>query len=303
MKGRRVKWGTGTTIAAVALAIMLAAIGYRIWWGGDEAPAEAATGAMSAPSSLDELRERAEAAPDDAEAWQRLGFAYFEQSMFAESADAYERATQNAPESAVLWSSLGEARVMASEDEPLPLPALEAFNRAIELDSGDPRARYFLGVKKDLSGDHQGAITDWLALLADTPPGAPWENDLVRTIEQVGAINEIEVSERIATAAQTRDLLPTPAMAGIPGPTPEQMQAASSMSPSQQQDMAEGMVERLAARLESEPGNVGGWIMLMRSYKTLERDEAAQEAYDRALQANPGAAGQLREAAETLGIG
>src|SRR3546814_14962798 len=60
-------------------------------------------------------------------------------------------------------------------------------------DLKEPRARYFLAVKKDLAGDHRGAIDDWFALLADTPQGAPWEPDLRRTIEQVGAIHQIEV--------------------------------------------------------------------------------------------------------------
>src|SRR3546814_5738329 len=65
-------------------------------------------------------------------------------------------------------------------------------------DLKEPRARYFLAVKKDLAGEHRGAIDDWFALLADTPQGAPWEPDLRRTIEQVGAIHKIEVKSRLA---------------------------------------------------------------------------------------------------------
>jgi cytochrome c-type biogenesis protein CcmH len=61
-------------------------------------------------------------------------------------------------------------------------------------------------------------------------------------------------------------------MAGIPGPSQEQIAAASSMHPAEQQQMAEGMVARLAGRLEREPGDVEGWIMLIRSYQTLGRE-------------------------------
>ncbi len=45
----------------------------------------------------------------------------------------------------------------------------------------------------------------------------------------------------------------------------------------------EAMVESLAQRLRSEPRNVPGWVMLARSYETLERYEAAAQAYAQAL--------------------
>ncbi|HEY6815513.1 MAG TPA: hypothetical protein VI168_08245, partial [Croceibacterium sp.] len=219
-----------------------------------------------------------------------------------QAAAAYERATQADPDSAVLWSSLGEARVMASTREPMPPAALAAFRRAAGLDPKDPRARYFLAVEKDLAGNHQGAIADWLALLAETPAGAPWETDLRRTIEQVGTINGIAVDERIAAALELRPDAPPPAMAAIPGPTQEEIVAASSLRPGEQQAMAEGMVARLAARLEREPGDVDGWIMLMRSYRTLGRDADGRAALGKALAANPRERARLEDAAGTFGL-
>jgi cytochrome c-type biogenesis protein CcmH len=184
----------------------------------------------------------------------------------------------------------------------MPPAALDAFRKAASLDPKDPRARYFLAVDKDLAGDHEGALADWLALLAETPPGAPWEADLRRTIEQVGAINAIAVEERLAAVLDLRPAAPPPAMAGIPGPTQAQIAAASSLRPAEQQAMAEQMVARLAARLEREPQDVEGWIMLMRSYRTLGREAEARAALDKALTANPQARADLSAAAETLGI-
>src|SRR5690606_40261010 len=73
------------------------------------------------------------------------------------------------------------------------------------------------------------------------------------------------------------------ATAAIPGPTREQLEAASALRPAEQQAMAEEMVARLAARLEREPGDVAGWVMLMRSYKTLGRDADARAALRRAV--------------------
>ena len=288
--------GGGGIAAIVAVALAVGTIGYRLL----DTPAPEAEAGTTDP--LATLERRAAAEPDNAGAWQALGFAYFESGRFADAAAAYEKATQADPSSAVLWSSLGEARVMASERDPMPPAALAAFRQAAGLDPKDPRARYFLSVEKDLAGDHSGAIGDWLALLADTPSGAPWEADLRRTIEQVGKINGIAVDERIAAALELRPDAPAPAIAGAPGPTQEQIAAASSLRPAEQQAMAEEMVAGLAARLAREPDDVDGWIMLMRSYQTLGREAEARAALRQALSANPGERATLEGAAGTLGV-
>ncbi|RDI15100.1 MULTISPECIES: c-type cytochrome biogenesis protein CcmI [Comamonas] len=46
----------------------------------------------------------------------------------------------------------------------------------------------------------------------------------------------------------------------------------------------QAMVEGLARRLEEQPQNLPGWVMLARSYETLELFDAAAHAYRRALQ-------------------
>lgn len=46
----------------------------------------------------------------------------------------------------------------------------------------------------------------------------------------------------------------------------------------------QAMVDGLARRLEAQPQNLPGWVMLARSYETLERYDAAAQAYRRALQ-------------------
>ena len=291
--------GKGGVIAAGALVLAAGAIGYRLL---DSRDAPDTPAALADP--LATLEQDARANPQDSGAWQRLGLAYFDAGRFAEAATAYGRATEAAPDNAALWSSLGEARVMASERDPMPTKAREAFAKAIALDPKDARARYFQAVEKDIGGDHRGAIDDWLALLADTPAGAPWEADLIRTIEQVGKINGIEVSDRLAAAGKSRPApAPShPAFDAIPGPTQEQLAAAGSIPPGQQRAMAEGMVASLEGKLKANPANVGGWIMLMRSRKTLGEDAAAEKAFADAVAANPARRAQLEAAASQLGI-
>lgn len=252
--------------------------------------------------TIEELRAAAENVSDDAAPWQRLGFAHFQRGEFSEASSAYERAVTIEPSEAVLWSALGEARVMASDRDPMPADAVDAFVKANEIDPKDPRSRYFLSVKLDLEGDHQAALDGWFSLLADTPVGAPWEVDLIRTIQQVGAINSFDVEPRLELVLAARPGLNTSNPRGTRGPTQAEIAAAGSIPPSEQREMAIGMVESLEQRLANEPNNVQGWIMLIRSRMTLGQANLASDALQSAITANPSSAGRLRDEATRLGV-
>lgn len=289
---------------ALLLGAAMLAIGAVAWRALDDGEGAAEVAADPAtPLTIAELEERARANPRDADAWEELGFAYYAEGQFAEAARAYRQAAESRPDSPDLWAALGEARVLASQDDPIPPQAIQAFERALELDPKQPRARYYLAARTDLTGDHEGAIGEWLAILAETPPGAVYEENLLRTIRQVGKINDIEVESRIAEATAGRPEAPRlTAGAAIPGPTREQIDAARAIAPGEQQAMAEGMVERLETRLRSEPENVDGWVMLMRSRVTLGQPDRASQALKDAIAANPGDAARLRQEAQLLGV-
>lgn len=292
---RRGRIGLRLVMAAAAIAIGVALI--RGAGPGDD-PADQPAG-LADP--LAALEARTTENPKDGEAWTELGARYFDAGQFDMAVQAYGAAIKQAPRSAALWSARGESRVMASAQDPMPAAAVVDFETAIGLDPKDPRARYFLAVRQDLTGDHQGAIAAWLALLADTPPGAVWEADLRRTIEQVGKINGIQVAERLAAVRQPA-AAPDRALAAVPGPSAADLSRASAMPPSEQRKMAEGMVARLEARLRSDPVNVDGWLMLIRSRVNLGQPDLARAALNSAVAANPEAAVRLREQAAMLGV-
>lgn len=296
-------------VAAALLA--LAAVAIALNRDRDASPPAAPAGSGAAASGqqapdvdamIAGLEARLKQKPDDAEGWRMLGWAFFETGRYGESASAYARATQIDPSKAEYWSSLGEARVLAGPGN-VPAPAREAFARALNIDARDPRARYFTAVAKDLDGDHAGAVRDWLALLADTPAGAPWEQDVIRVVRQVGEKHGIEVESRLAQRKPA-------AMAGgaaiassaIPGPDRAQMQAAAQLPPGQQQAMVQQMVDGLEAKLKANPAQPERWIMLMRSRMTLGQPAQAARALRQGVAANPGATAQLEEAAQALGV-
>ncbi len=235
MEPAKQKSRTGLMLLVFAALILVVAISWSALRGGGvpkNDPAPTASPLPGQAPALAAIEERTRTSPNDPDAWVALGQAQFDLGRYADAAGAYEHGTALAAGRADIWSALGEARVMASADSPMPAPALEAFRKAAAIDPKDPRARYFLGVARDLAGDHRGAIGDWFALLQDTPPGAAWERDLRRTIEQVGKINKIDVAERLAAVKQPapHPLMPggSTAVAPIPGPNAEQMRAAAA---------------------------------------------------------------------------
>ena len=298
----RVEVSTMTLWAAALLALAAIAVALTRGPADRQLDPPAAAASANATDPRAELQRQVAQQPGDSDAWRELGEAQFAHGDYADAIPSLKRAAQISPKQALLWSSLGEARVMASEHDPMPPEALADFHRAQAVDPSDPRSRYFLAVKQDLDGNHRGAITAWLALLKATPADAPWRSDLVRTIEQVGVINHITVAGPIAEARGTTPATPPPLRATRPGPTPQDLAAASALPPGQQRQMAEGMVERLDARLKSQPKDPDGWIMLIRSRAYLGQAEKAAAALDKAVTANPGEAEQLRTAAAAMGV-
>ena len=60
------------------------------------------------------------AKPSVASAWRALGAARFDLEDYRGAIAAYEKAVALDGETAALWSALGEARVYASDRDPLP---------------------------------------------------------------------------------------------------------------------------------------------------------------------------------------
>ena len=294
-------------IAAAAIAVL--AIGFTIW---NQTPAgemtrstKQASPQPDVESMISGLEAKLKDKPNDANGWRMLGWAFFESGKYAEAATAYARATQLEPNKPEYWSSLGEARVLAGPGN-VTRDAKAAFERAFSLDAKDPRARYFLAVEKDMSGNHKGAIDDWLALLADTPAGAPWEADVRKLISEVGAKEKIDVASRLANI---RNSSPPPATSiatsAIPGPSAAEMRSASQLPKGQQDAMVQSMVDGLAKKLAANPVNESGWIMLMRSRVQLGetvKAKIALQSSKTAFENDPTAIKRLDAAAAELGI-
>ncbi|MBL8773717.1 MAG: c-type cytochrome biogenesis protein CcmI [Phenylobacterium sp.] len=243
--------------------------------------------------------------PDNAEGWRMLGWSYLQTGRNAEAATAYGRAVALDPDNAEYLSAQGEATVLSQDGQVGPA-AQALFRRAVAADPGDPRARYYLAVAKDQSGDRDGAMNDWIALIRSAPPEAPWAMEVRAFVEKVAAERKIDLTGRLPPAPMAQGQAMPPGVGAAPrGPTAEQMAAAQDMSEGDRQQMIQGMVGGLAERLKQNPRDRAGWERLMRARMVLgQRDEAAQ-AYRDATRAFAGAPAEqkaLRDAAAQLGV-
>ncbi|PSL20719.1 c-type cytochrome biogenesis protein CcmI [Shimia abyssi] len=66
------------------------------------------------------------------------------------------------------------------------------------------------------------------------------------------------------------------------GPDAEDMATAAELTQEERDAMIDGMVAGLAARLEDEPRDPDGWVMLIRSYATLGQEDQAAAALGQA---------------------
>ena len=290
-----------------SIILAISAISWSVYGSIEQKPAVGAdnsqTPAKGVEDSIAKLEQKLAENPDDAEGWRMLGWSHFNMGAYVKAAEAYRKATQLAPNNADYWSSLGESLVQEATG-PFADEAVAAFRRAVAIDPQDPRARYFLGVQKDLVGDSEGAINEWIALLNDTPKGAPWEQGVRDTIEKVAREHKIDVSGRMVASAPTR-MPSTPATDAIPGPTASQLAQASSLPPSQQQAMVSQMVEGLERKLAADGKNEAGWLRLMRARMVMGQTDKARQARDKALQifrADNAAIARINAAADTLAI-
>lgn len=251
---------------------------------GDQAPPDTRVAALIA-----QLEARMRRTPNEPMGWRLLGGAYMQTGRYADAANAYGRASALEPTNAGYPSAQGEALVRAAGGQVTP-QAQDAFALALKRDPADPRARYFLGAAKDQAGDHVGAMNDWIALLKSAPPGAPWAGEVRAFVVRVAAARGENIAGRLPAES---------------GPSSEQVAAAQSMAPADQQAMIHTMVDRLAARLKANPKDAEGWIQLMRARMVLNDPGAAQSAYRDARKAFAGAPDQLlsvTQAARRLGV-
>ena len=223
-----------------------------------------------ADSSIQELVGRAEAHlaanPADGRGWDVLAPIYLRLGREGDAVRAYQNAIRLNGASAERESGLGEA--MAYEAGGIvSAEATEAFARALTLDPGQAKARFYLASALVQEGRLAEAAGAWRALAASLPAGSPWQSPVAEAL----AGTEARLSAGQSAPAR--------------GPGQAEIEAAAALSDEDRAAMVETMVAELDGRLRQKPDDGEGWRRLVRSYHVLGRGDDARAALSRGLAA------------------
>jgi cytochrome c-type biogenesis protein CcmH len=224
--------------------------------------------------------------PEDGRGWEVLAPVYVRLGRFDDAVKARRNALRLLGANAVREADLGEALAGLASGI-VTAEARAAFERALAHDPNSFKARFFLGLAAEQDGRRADAAAMWRSLLAASPPDAPWLALLRESLARV----DPDAASTLGPSA--------------PAPSAEDIAAAGQLSPEQRSEMVRSMVERLAARLAREGGDVEGWLRLLRAYMVLgDRDKARAAAADarKALASEPDKLRRVDELIKGLGL-
>jgi cytochrome c-type biogenesis protein CcmH len=306
-------WSLSTIALVGAGAVALLSIAIVVFRGdnqgsGSVAPlAPASKNTATATSGLDNvdvmierLAKRLETQQDDGEGFRMLGWSYVSTGKADKAIPAYKRALQLLPQRADVHAGYGEALVDVAGGTVTP-QAKASFDRAMKLDSREPRARFFQALYRAQHGDKKGALDQWIDLANSGPADAPWQADLQKRISATAGELGQDVSGRLKTASGSAN---SPASPG-PQMDPSAVAAVKALPPVDQQAMIDKMVEGLAQKLAKSPNDPEGWVKLLRSRMVLKQTEQASRDLTiarRELAKSPADLAQINAAAHDLGV-
>ena len=255
---------SGTRALAIAVAFVLSAGSLAVYGFlgspglpglplAERAP-QSVVGDGANAAMIAQLETRLRDQPDDLEAWIMLARFYREDGLLNKAVDAYRHARALEPERPEILLGLAEGLVAATEGAVVP-EARGLFARVLELEPQSPVAIYYAGLALAQDGFLDRAKHIWTQLLESSPADAPWVPLLRRQIAEI-------------EAAQSN--------------APERGEITGEDDSADQEAFIRAMVEQLSARLETEPDDLQGWIMLARSYRVLGERDLAVSALARA---------------------
>jgi cytochrome c-type biogenesis protein CcmH len=231
----------------------------------------------------DHLRDN----PDDGRGWDVLAPVYFRLGEVGKSETAYRNAIRLLGETPQRLSGLGETMVTAAGGI-VTANASALFERALDTNPADARARFFVGLADVQIGQYEDARAAWTSLAADEGADMAW-----RAVAQqsLGRLDET------APVAETSGRPPV-----LDEATIEQMQ---NMSADERGSVIEAMVASLDERLRAQPDDLEGWKRLIRARIVLDQDDGLRDALERARSAYDGRPEELeslRAFAQGLGV-
>jgi cytochrome c-type biogenesis protein CcmH len=170
--GLRLLGMRGAALTASAAALVLGGAGYALQ-GSPDLPAAPAQGMeVHDVFPLTQARHEFFGNFTPAEPWLRMSEALARDGQSEDAVGILQNAVKRYPGDPQLWVGLGNALVDHARGM---TPAAElAYKRAEQITPGYPGPPFFYGLALARSGDREGALKMWRAILAKAPPDASW---------------------------------------------------------------------------------------------------------------------------------
>lgn len=274
------KAGRGALMLATVAALSLPFVSWGIYAATGsptfaDQPLHARADANREQDAIGQLVSKAEAHlsanPEDGRGWDVLAPIYYRMGRYADSSVAFGNAIRLLGSSEARETGLGEA-LAANAGGMVTADARAAFERTLAINPANPKARYLLATALAQEGKVEEARLSWTAMRDDLPMDSPWRPAVAQALAELDK------------------------QGARPGPTAQDVDAASAMSEEDRAEMINSMVAGLDERLKANPQDVEGWRRLIRSYGVLGRADDARDALDRGL----GALGRESEAGKAL---
>lgn len=175
---------------------------------------------------------------------------------------------------------LGELMVLAAGGYVSPEAEI-ALREVLNRDREDGRARYFIGLMLLQTGRPDQAFRIWDGLLRRGPEDAPWIPPIQAQIMRTADLAGVDYT------------MPTIGRGTRPGPSADDIEAASQMTAADRLEMIGGMVEGLSDRLATEGGPPEDWARLITSLGVLNERAQALAIFNNAMEVFAGDAGAL----------
>lgn len=306
--GKSPLWRRRATALAGLVLLPIGATALYVAIGSPQMPGEPLAARLravhqdgSVQSLVSQVEAHLERNPNDPRGYEVVAPVYLRLGRFDDAVRARRKILQLSGENADRQADLGEA-LSAASNGIITDEAKTAFDRALELDPNDLKAKFFVGLAAEQDGDRHKAAAIWTGMLKDAPAEAPWVPMVSAALTRVGG-----TPPKMAQVSAPPMAAPPPnaPAQSMPGPNAADVAAAQGMSEKDRGEMIRGMVARLADRLKEDGGDLAGWQRLLRAYMVLgERDKAQAAAGDakKALANDPDKLRQIDDMIKSLGL-
>ena len=235
------------------------------------------------------LREAIKKRPNDEQGLRLLALHEFRIGKYRAARKAHTRIMKVVGDKVTAKDYIDFAEVMIFATNGYVSPEAEiTLSQALKLKPNDGRTRYYSGLAMAQNGRADVAYRLWEGLLKEGPQDAAWIPLIKSQIDDVARLAGINMSNQ-----------------PLPGPTTDQINAASEMTKEDRKKMIRGMVAGLGERLATNGGTMNEWARLIRALGVLGETARASEIWNEAKDVfgdNPKALNLLLEAAQAAEI-